>query len=75
MCFSCINVNGNVKKIKQTLRQGPQYKKNFNDKRGIKRNLNTKNVDINATFEKLSFLNEASICNPILALYFATETS
>lgn len=26
------------------LMQGPQYKKNFIDKRGIKRNLNTKDV-------------------------------
>lgn len=43
------------------LMQGRQYKKNAIDKRGLKINLNTKDVDINTIFEKLSFLNEAFI--------------
>lgn len=60
VCVSGLMLTEMVKNFK-ILMQGPQYKKNFIDKVGIKRYLNTKDVDIDTTFEKLSFLNEASI--------------
>lgn len=61
VCVSRVLMLTEMFKIIEMLMQGRQYKKNANDKRGLKINLNTKDVAINTTFEKLSFLNEATI--------------